>query len=79
MRLAGVAGVADLADHLTAPDLVADADAQAAQLQVSVEHVVPVADVENDMVARHVVPGVPADGQVRVSVDGLGHPSVGDG
>ena len=60
--------------HLTAPHLVADADAQAALLQVSVEHVVPAADVEDHMVARHVVPGGPADGQVRVAVDGLGHP-----
>ena len=79
MRLAGVAGVADLAEDLTAPDLVADLDAEAALLQVPVEHVVPAADVEDHVVARHVVPGGAADGQVGVAVDGRGDPAVGDG
>src|SRR6476469_7122684 len=38
VRLVGVAGVADLTAQLTAPHLVADAHAQAAQLHVSVQH-----------------------------------------
>ena len=39
----------------------------------------PAADVENDVVARHVMPGGPADRQVRVAVHGLRDPPVRDG
>src|SRR6478752_5061660 len=66
VRLVGVAGITDLADHLTAPHRIAHVHAQAAALHVPVEHVVPVADIDDHMVARHVVPGVPTNWQVRV-------------
>ena len=78
-RFTGVAGVADLAEHLTAPDLLSGVDTRGSLLQVPVDDVVPAADVDDHMVARHGVPGGVADRQVGVAVDDLRHSSVSHG
>ena len=60
VRATRVAGVADLAEHLAAPHLLADLDPRAPGQKVGVQRVAALSDVENDVVAD-------GGGQVEVS------------